>query len=74
MMMFVALIVLISLIGCYLALGLEIIIARQMFKGKEAEVVDLLAWPFLLIADLVVYLLYRFCGDWLKTITYRDLP
>jgi len=71
--MFVAVIVLASLIGCYLTLGFQVIVMRQLFKGTKAEIVEFIGWPFLILADLVVYILRRLHVDWLHD-SYKHLP
>lgn len=62
--MFIALIVVASLVGCYLALGLEVAFVLHLFNGKQADleeiIEEIVGWPFVLTAYIVMYILRYF--------------
>jgi hypothetical protein len=55
--MLIAIVILLSLIGCYFALGLAALATRSLFISDELGPEDFACWPFVLIADGVVLLL-----------------
>lgn len=73
--MFIALIVLASLIGCYFAIGVEVTIVRHLFNGKHAGIEEIIGWPFVLVSDIFVYILRH--SNFFKTLAenaYKRLP
>jgi hypothetical protein len=55
--MLIAILILLSIIGCYFALGLAVLASRSLFIADELGPEDFACWPFLLIADGFVLLL-----------------
>jgi hypothetical protein len=62
--MLIAIIVLLSLVGCYFSLGLAVLATRSLFISHELGPEDFACWPFLLIADGAVLLIYHARKFW----------
>jgi hypothetical protein len=65
--MLIAILILLSIIGCYFALGLAVLASRSLFISDELGPEDFACWPFLLIADGVVLLIYYTRKLWVRS-------
>ena len=69
--MLIAIVVLLSLIACYFALGLQVLAIRSLFVSDELGHEDFACWPYLLIADGFVLLIHCSRKLWLRSIRVR---
>jgi len=71
--MLIAIVILLSILGCYLALGLQVLAIRSFFISHELGPEDFAFWPFVLIADAVVLLIYYTRKLWARHVSSDKL-